>query len=107
MASRLADEFNLAVEAWQDGAVDGWSDLQDGDWGYTLASSCFPTTGRVDLIRFSAAEDLGAEASEADTFASYERLQFADTNPSVVGGESGRGCLMDFSIASPDANTVR
>lgn len=102
-----SDEFSLALDAWKDGTVDGWSTLSTGSWNYAINSTCFPATPSKPLAPQAMAENLGAEADERSTFLPYTPIVFADGAPEAVGGSSGQGCQLAYNLTGPANMLVR
>jgi hypothetical protein len=79
-----ADEFKVAVTNWNNGNVDGFASATGWQYQITPAQGCASQVPQTALTRTSDPEDLGAEADEAGTFASYERVSYFDPNPPAV-----------------------
>lgn len=97
----------MALDAWQDGTIDGWADFQTGDFAYVLTNSCDSASPSTDLVPTTVSEDLGAESSETDTFLPYTPIVFADQGPSPVAGTNGNGCRLLYSLIGPQNEFVR
>lgn len=95
------------MDAWQDGAVDGWDGFQAGDFAYTLANSCDPISTTLGLTPQAVSEDLGAESDEQDTFLPYTPIVFADFAPTAAAGADGSGCMLTYSLDGPGGDFVR
>jgi hypothetical protein len=100
-----AEEFQAAVEAWNNGAVDGFNTFGDGAWTYSVARTCGQPLSSQRLLVSSFNENLGHEAGETETFAAYTKHVLADTEPptSDQGGSNFGGCQLSVTFS---ANTV-
>lgn len=89
------DEFNVAVDAWNGGAVDNFNMASNNDWTYSLSSVC-ASLDNVGLPQSDAAEDLRAEVDERGTFGEYPRVTYFEDAPDTV--LPTRGCTFNFAI---------
>lgn len=95
--STAADEFNVAVDAWNGGAVDGFNMASNNDWTYTLSNQCGGGgLNAVPLLQSEAPEDLLLEADERGTFGSYARVSYYEDTPNAV--QASTSCNFEFAI---------
>eukprot|EP00892_Ulva_mutabilis_P004728 jgi/Ulvmu1/2627/UM014_0079.1 len=92
------DEFNVAVDAWNGGAVDNFNAASANDWTYSLADTCGNASlNEAQLPQSEAAEDLLFEEDERGEFGSYPRVSYYEDAPDPVTPESG--CTFNFQFA--------
>jgi hypothetical protein len=102
-----ADEFQVATNAWQNGAVDNFAN--SGPWSYTVADSCTAGSlvGPRPLAKVTDGEDLGSEAGEKD-FTGYTPLRFTDSSAPSLGAaanaNAAQACTLTFDIKYANAS---
>lgn len=95
--SERIDEFKVAVDAWNGGAVDNFNMATNSDWTYSLSSTCSAALNGVALMKSEAQEDLKFEVDERGTFGSYPRVTFYEDSPNTVLPSSN--CNFNFAIS--------
>lgn len=90
------DEFKVAVDAWNGGAVDNFNAASNNDWTYSLSSTCNAALNNVALPRSESQEDLMFELDERDTFGAYPRVTFYEDAPNTV--QPSQNCNLNFAI---------
>lgn len=90
------DEFKVAVDAWNGGAVDNFNAASNNDWTYSLSSTCNAALNNVALPRSESQEDLMFELDERDTFGAYPRVTFYEDAPNTV--QPSQNCNFNFAI---------
>ena len=104
----------MAVSNWRNGNINNWNAAADNDWAYTARNSC---QGRASgtLAQVTSRETardpaaLGSEDEEADTFAAYTPVLYADEEPSSVGTLSesaSNDCTITFTITYQDEQVL-
>jgi hypothetical protein len=102
-----ADEFQVATNAWQNGAVDNFAN--SGPWSYTVADSCTAGSlvGPRPLNKVTDGEDLGSEAGEKD-FTGYTPLRFTDSSAPSLGtaanANAAQACTLTVDIKYANAS---
>lgn len=89
------DEFKVAVDAWNGGAVDDFNALTSDDWTYSLSSTC-SVLDDVPLLKSQVPEDLMSELDERGTFGAYPRVTFYEDSPTAVMPTTG--CNFNFTV---------
>lgn len=93
-----ADEFNLAVAAWDGGNVESFSLASNNNWTYSLYDTCGGGLNGTQLSQSEASEDLKREVDERGTFGSYPRVSYYEDAPNTV--QARLGCQFQFGIFS-------
>lgn len=99
------DEFNLAVNAWNGGAVDNFSASSNANWTYSFTNACDGGgLNGVQLPRSEVAENLLSEDTEREQFGSYPRVTYHKDTPNTV--QARAGCNFNFAVLH-NGDTVR